>query len=351
MKYNNQLISIKDKLNQIKSVMVALPSSTNRDKLAAGLTFYLGFKQLGKKVSIVTDEIIKVEQANLFGIGEVKNRVDFGGGGNLTLTLEGVVIPSGPDAGTVPALDKLDWYPEGSNLNLVFHVKPGQQFKPSGINPKYQDEAIDLAIIIGSETWESLGEIYKQNQNLFSTIQSINIDNSSNNTSYASINILDNNAATISEMVVSILAGLGVRLDNDMGTNILNGIYTQTQNLTVNVSPDTFYAVGTAVAAGGVLPVVNNIGPASSLATTINSDQSTVSSFINNVGDAYTPIQQAQVVNSTPNTPVVESLQKIDDTSKQEVPMGEFVGSASSESASPAPDWLTPKIYKGGSLG
>lgn len=252
MRYDTQLAGLKNDLPNRNSILIALPSQTSVDQLASGLALYLALKQSGKRVDIVSENPVTVSQSNLYGVGEVLNTFPSLAHGDLILTLENVVMPDG----TVPALEKLDWYPEGSNLNLVFHVVAGQRFEPRNITTKYSAGTHDLIIAVGADSLAALGNIYQSNLTQFQNTQIVNIDNSATNTSYGQTNVVDPSSSSVSEMMVDVIKGLNLPFDSDIASNILVGIYYATANLTVKVSPETFVAVGSAMQVGGKNPMV-----------------------------------------------------------------------------------------------
>ena len=262
MKYDSQLNELRTQLQNINNAIIVLPSQINVDKLASGLTLFLSLTQAGKSAHIVTEDTIRVSHTNLYGVGKVTNQMPSVSGGNFVITLEGVVETQGEQAGTVPSLEKLDWYPEGSNLNLVFHVLPGQKFEPKNVVPKYEGgSGASVVFVIGAQSLNDLGNIYQNNQSIFSNALIVNIDNNPNNSNFGKTNVIDPNTSSIAEMIYQILPGLGLPTDNDMASNILNGIYDATSSLTRNVKPDTFMVVGQAMQAGGQLPQQQPIQP------------------------------------------------------------------------------------------
>lgn len=344
-KYDSQIGDLKNQVASAKNVLVVLPTQVTTDKLAVGLALFLSLNQSGKEVSIVTQDTPRVSDTNLYGVGQVSNTLPKVGGGNLTITLEGVVASDG----TVPALEKLDWYPNGANLNLIFHVLPGQRFEPARILPSYQGSGVDLIFTIGAQTLDSLGSIYQNNQEIFSA-NVVNIDNSSANTQYGQFNIVDPGAGTLSEMVTQILPSLNLPLDADTASNILTGIYDATSNLSVNVKPETFMAVGQAMQSGGKVPGGLSVTQMPQVVTPqIPSEPQTPAQAYNQSG--FPPLNQVfgfpVQPEPAPQTAPAEST-PVNQPSAEERPMGEYVGSSNPEMPSnPDPDWLTPKIYKG----
>lgn len=304
MKYDSNLSELRNLLPTAKNILIALPTGADIDKLAAGLALFLTFEQQGKEVSIVCEDTLTVGQSHLFGIDHIqKNIPSLGAGGNLTLTLENVASTGG----TIPALEKLDWFAENNNLNLVFHVIPGQTFQPTKIVPKYQGSGFNLIFVLGAANLDSLGSIYKMHAQSFSGVHIVNIDNQ-NNSQFGQTNVVDINASSVCEVLAQVLIDLGINVDADTSTNLLAGIFTATGNLTSDkVNADTFQIVANCLKAGGKKPGQQVQAPT----------QPELSNFIQ------------------PNAP-----------SPEERPMQEAVVSETIE-----PEWLTPKIFKGSNLG
>lgn len=327
-KYDSQLTELKNLLPTAKNILIALPVGADVDKLAAALALFLILEASGKQVSIVCDDNILVGQAHLFGVDHVQKILPSTEGGNLTLTLEGVAASDG----TVPALEKLDWYAESSNLNLVFHVLPGQTFQPAKIIPRYQGSGFNLIFIVGAVNLNALGNVYQTNSQAFSGTHIVNIDTEVANTSFGATNVLDTNASCLSEIMANLISDLGYNLDSDCASNLLAGIFDLTGNLTnPKVSADTYMAVANCLRVGGRKPQAMGSQPQFSsqqdLSSLIPKQAPVVVPFIN-AGDHSIPVQQAP------------------QPSPEERPAGEGVISETVE-----PEWLTPKIFKGTSLG
>ncbi len=337
-KFDGQINELKGKLNQAQNILIALSVNLDVDILASGLSFYLSLKQSGKSVEIVTLGTPLVAHSNLFGIGSIKHELSKISG-NLNLSLEGVVKD-----GTVPSLEKLDWYPEGENLNLVFHVLPGQKFEPRTITPKYSNAAnFSLIFVIGANSLKDLGEIYQNNTQVFSNSTLVNIDRAANNSQFGKINLIDKEAGSISEIIMQLIYGLGLKIDQDIASNLLAGIYFATNNLTTNVKGETFIAIGQAMQLGGKTP---SAAPQPSFPSQLQPQPAVVQ---NPAGFDLTQF----ILPTAENFTVPQVAVNPQSQSSEERPSGEQVSSRSPESpeASPAPDWLTPKVYKGGGLG
>src|SRR5438445_31084 len=77
MKYDSQLIELKNSLPNAKSVLIALPVGADIDKFAAGLALFLALKNSSKEVSIVSEDTIRVAQAHLFGVDNITKTMLF----------------------------------------------------------------------------------------------------------------------------------------------------------------------------------------------------------------------------------------------------------------------------------
>ncbi len=365
MKYDSQLQNVKTALSSgTSTVLVALPSNASTDKIASGLSLYLALKNAGKQVSIVSPDNLTVSQSNLYGVGDVKNVLPEVGEGNFVISLEGVVenVNGNP---IVSSLEKLDWAPNGNNLDLVFHIAKGKKFEPTNVRQYRQEGGGQVLVIfvVGATNLNDLGVIYQNNQTLFSGAHLVNIDLNPTNSNFGATNILDTNSATLSEMVSQILPDLGFNIDADIASNILTGIYAETSNLTSKGTPDTFIAVGQAMQAGGKIaqviessqphlqPQAEPVQPVIPSAPTIpgisegdpNSSGFDLKQIFN--------IPSSPVLNneSFTNPPVVPSQPH---SSPEEKPAGEYVTSQNPEvESSPTSDWLVPKIFKGGQVG
>lgn len=352
--YDNQLNEVKNLLPNAKNILIALPVGADIDKLSSGLSLFLSFKALGKQVSIVCDDAMKVGQSHLFGIDNISSNFPANVGGNYIITLDGVVSADGK----VPALQNLDWYPEGNNLNLVFHVIPGQTFQPTRVTPHNQSSGFDLIFVIGAANLNSLGNIYNQNSSNF-TGHITNIDNQGNG-NFGATNIVDPSAASLSEMVALLMPYLNLKIESDVATNLLTGIYQATNSLSSDrVNADTFTTIANLLRAGGKKPINDNnlaqVQQAQSPQSFSDHPQNQgldLSSFI----PQNQPVQNSQPVTSSVG-PNVESFtvptvvqevaaQSEYQPSPEERPSGEGV-----ITETPEPDWLTPKVFKGTSLG
>lgn len=372
MKYDSQITELKNLLPAAKNILICLPANADIDKLAAGLGLFLILEASGKQVSIVSDDAIKVSQSHLFGVDHIQNSIPQTEGGNLTVTLEGVAASDN----TVPALEKLDWFAENNNLNLVFHVLPGQTFQPARIVPHYQGSGFNVIFAIGAANLNALGNVYQANSQVFSGTHIVNIDTQTANTSFGATNVLDTGTASVSEVMVNLIADLGLSMDADCASNLLAGIFEVTSNLTdPGVSAETYMAVASCLRVGGRKPGQQTVTPQPQTMQPQVTPPYDWSVFLPK--DAMNapkdqPQPQTQSVPDFMVPPVVSSNQQVQppadagdhETASQQAPQPASTalgqGGPSPEerpyeegviSETVEPEWLTPKIFKGTSLG
>ncbi len=383
MKYESQLSELIKLLPSAQSILILLPVNSTVDELAGGLALFLSLEEARKEAAIVTEGIIRVGHTNLFGVGEIQSKAPETHGGDFVITLEGVAVTDNEGKGSVPALEKLDYYTQGSNLNLVFKVLSGQKFEPLGISSHHEGKGFDLIFVIGAANFSELGSRYTSNQQLFTTAHVVNIDNWNNNSQFGTTNVVDTGASSVSEMISQILLSLNLPVNGDIATNILSGIFAATADLQKrNTGADTYEAVAQALRAGGQKPVrggqVREQGgfqgqrpaqpqrqgqPQRPQQSRPSQPQQTqpVSGFdLSKVFDIpqapqpevqpeFQPESQPEPENFTA-PPVTQaepqsSVLPEEQASPEEAPAGEEV-------VTPEEDWLTPKIFKGkGNIG
>ncbi len=332
MKYQDATVDLQRLLPTVSNIVIALPANPSVDHLAAGLSLYLSFQQAQRQASIVSEGPVLVGHTNLFGVGQIQNKLPQASGGDYVITLTGVANPNDLER-PVPSVEKMDYKAEGSDLKLIFKIIPGQKFEPLSIVPSSMGGSLELVFVVGAASLEALGNLYSQNQGSFNGAHIVNIDNQPGNTSFGATNVIDPTASSLSEMIGHLLPALSLPLEQDTATNILSGIYQATNNLqSGNVSAETFLIVAETLRSGGQrpnAPVVSDqasIGQAFATAFAPQSD---------------TPPQQPVVSGGSPENPSESQ------PSPEERPSGEGVTSAEGEVINPEPDWLTPKIFKG----
>lgn len=233
-------------LGPAQNILICLPKSVTLDQAAAGLSLFLSLGKAGKNVNIVSAEPMTVGFSHLVGLDKVADKIS---GANLVLTINA----------PIENIDKVSTQDDGKHLSLVIAPK-------TGMPPITSEQVIfnqagaraDLIITLGTRKLEGLGKIYLENQGIFQEKPIINIDNNSQNSNFGRLNIIDPDASSCSEIIASLISGMGFPADEDIGSNLLLGLKEETRNFQIEkVSADTFEAAAFCLRAGGRREVVS----------------------------------------------------------------------------------------------
>ena len=227
-------------LGPAQNILICLPKGVTLDQAAAGLCLFLSLSKTGKSVNIISSEPMTVGFSHLVGLDKITDKIL---GGNLVLTVNAPISD----------IDKISTTDDGQHLSLVIVPKVGTP-------PVTREQIIfnqagggaDLIITLGTRKLEGLGKVYLENQALFQQKPIINIDNTPQNTNFGRLNIVDLDSLSCSEMIVGIISSLGLPIDEDIGSNLIQGIQQATANFqNPKVSADTFEAAAFCLRAGG----------------------------------------------------------------------------------------------------
>jgi nanoRNase/pAp phosphatase (c-di-AMP/oligoRNAs hydrolase) len=263
-----------------KDVTIILPDQASRDAIAAGLALYLSLTQAGNKVSIAYPRPIIVGWSHLIGINKITPNL---GSKNFVISLDYVE----------GSIEKVSYNIESNKFNLVIEPRPGAvKFSDKNVSYSYSGIAAELVVTVSAITKEALGKYYIDNKTIFDTVPLVVIDNKATNTQYGKLNIV-RPTASISELVTQVLQQTLLPLDNDIASNLYDGILSGSRNFNSDaVTADTFDSAAFCLRNGAKKP------------------------------------QKQQ----------------------EETPRQEFGYTKPNENLQAPPDWLKPKIFKGGSL-
>lgn len=248
---NEDLQQIQALVTGAKTVLVLTHASPSVDTMGSALAVYLAFRKMGKMVTIAMESQPTVEIANLVGIQDVQITL---GGKNLMLTyrpyndgdFQRVLYPGteGNDAAA-------------GEFKLVIVPRDGFVPNPANFSFSSVGGAVDLIITVDVLEPSQLGRLY--DSNLFSGVTPvINIDNHDPNKDYGKFNLVEPDAASVSEITAFFLRAVNAQLDADMAGDLYQGISAATNNFTSpKVGAATFEAAAICIRAGakkGVAP-------------------------------------------------------------------------------------------------
>jgi nanoRNase/pAp phosphatase (c-di-AMP/oligoRNAs hydrolase) len=277
---------IQTALTSAQLVYVVLPQILGLDKVASALSIYLSLKKIGKQTTVYCAKPMIVKYSNLVGVDKIKQKLE---GKNLTVSFDYVA----------DSIEKVSYNIQNNKFNLLIQPKDG--FPPLAtekVNYSYSGGQADLILVIGAAGLTDLGPLYSENQEFFGSGNIINIDIQSTNSQFGKINLVKSNLVSYSELATSLLAGLRLPVDSDMAGNLLKGIEEATNYFSGKIAPLSFEAAAFCLRAGA------------------NKDKTKIE---------LKPMTANISAQKTPLLP-----------EEKEEP--------------PSPDWMAPKIYKGGQL-
>lgn len=234
-----QIEEIKKALDPAKSTFVLLPHNPSLDATAAALALFLSLKESGKDVFIGCTSKMRVEFSTLVGIDRISEKI---GNRNLIVSFDYAE----------DAIEKVSYNVQEEKFNLVIEPKSGHPpLDSKGVKFSYEGVEAQLIFIIGAKKLEDLGALYEKERHAFSEATVINIDRATGNTNFGQINVINQGAASMSEIVFQVIKKLNLPLNVDITGNLLKGIEAQTQNLQAPFAgPDTFETVARLMRAG-----------------------------------------------------------------------------------------------------
>lgn len=288
---------IQGKISTAQKILMALPPNPRYDQAAGGLALFLLLEQMGKTVSVLCPSAMTVEFNNLVGVDKISPKVT---GTDLVVSFNY----------SMDNVEKISYNDDGGKLNLVIQPKNGApSINEKSVNLSYSGVATDLLFTVGIKKISVLSQLGLSS---ISPESIVNIDNWSDNTNFAAINIIDVDASSISEMVLGLSEGLGLSLDADIAQNLINGLWQATQGLKKpDLGPDTYEAIAACLRLGAQKP------------------------------SASQPPSQVQ---GAPGQ--VSQKQKVWPQPKNE---RKVVEASQNPPQNPPADWFEPKIFKGSS--
>ncbi|MBI4099444.1 DHH family phosphoesterase [Candidatus Microgenomates bacterium] len=242
---NEDLQQIQNLVNSAHKVLVLTHKDPGVDAMASALALYLALSKMGKDVTVAMESQPLVEVANLVGIDKVKTSLE---GKNLLLTYQPCAVG---DFTNVKYMDeqKSDGAAPDS-FKLAISTRDG--FTPDLAKFQFSftgSTNFDLVFTIEVLEPTQAGVLY--DQNLFATVPVINIDNHDPNRDYGKFNLVEPDAASISEIVTFFLRAVNTQIDADIAGNLYQGIVASTNNFqTDKVAAATFEAAAICLRSG-----------------------------------------------------------------------------------------------------
>lgn len=217
-----------NQLENSQNILIVFTANWDGDALAAALAFFLFLKKRGRNVEIAASKYAGRLNTLSFlpAYSEIKNDLD-----NLQKFIVSLNISQAK-------VNQIKYTVDNDQLNFIISPRNGW-FKPEDVSLRAGEFKYDLIITLGTNDLESLGKIYDDNVNFFYKTTIINISCQSANESFGQVNLIDLNAVTDSEILLSLFKNNQPELiDEDIATCLLAGIIQKTRNFkNTNLTP------------------------------------------------------------------------------------------------------------------
>ncbi len=208
-------------IRQAEAILIVTGQRPNIDQVSSVVALSLILRKVGKKVTtLVSDQV--PASASFIAQGHIERQLT---------GLRDFILKVDLSKAEV---DKLKYDIEGGKLNI--HIMPFKGgFAPSDVTFAHGNFRYDLIIAMGVPQRAKLDRIFEQNAGLLDSTPLLNIDYHRINENFGAINLVDTNAATLSEMLISLAESLETGLiDEEIATAMLTGIIASTDRFTAS---------------------------------------------------------------------------------------------------------------------
>ncbi|OGM28374.1 hypothetical protein A2962_02765 [Candidatus Woesebacteria bacterium RIFCSPLOWO2_01_FULL_39_61] len=230
--------SFKSVLDKSKSVLVLLPTKPYFDQVASGLALYLALRE-DKQVSIACPTPMTVEFNRLIGVNKISQEL-----GDKNLIIRFVDYKASD-------IERVSYDIENGQFRLT--VIPKQNINPptkDQLDLSYSGISAGTVIIVGGTSESHFPAISSKDLVGADLVHVGTKDISlSSNKSFVSFS---RPASSVSEVLYSLIKESGLKIDEDIATNLLVGIEEGSNKFSEGtVTADTFAAVGELMRMGG----------------------------------------------------------------------------------------------------
>lgn len=229
-----------EQVGKAKKVLVVLPESVSADALASGLALKLFLDKLGKEAEVATSGPLETAVSFLPQVSQVKSKIQ---------SVKSLVV----ELDTVQKkLDELSYQVLENRVEIFLKAK-SEPFTAEDVKFKTEKFPTDLLIVLGCQSFEDLGSLFRQNTEIFYETPKINIDNKPGNEFFGALNFVDVTATSLAEVLAGLFEQYEQQLvDEHIATCLLTGIITQTNSFQhAQTTPQALLKASRLVALGG----------------------------------------------------------------------------------------------------
>jgi phosphoesterase RecJ-like protein len=231
-----------ERIKSAHKVLILTHKNPDGDALGSMSALFMFLKKIGKEAIAVCNDTPPSVFSFLPSASEIAQ--NFAGVRDFVVSV---------DVSKIKA-DKIMYKIEDNHLNIVITPESGQfdekmvSFPAGGYN-------FDLIIVLDSPDLERIGTPYEKNPDVFFETPVINIDHHAGNDFFGQVNLVELNATSTAEILVSVLEALSTDkspFDEQIATALLTGIITDTGSFqNANTTPKSLTIAAQLVAAGG----------------------------------------------------------------------------------------------------
>lgn len=221
--------TILDNLTKAESILIVVAKNQGFDAVAAGLALYLSLIKLDKNVSIIAKQPTVGEAQSLYGVDRI---------GKAEGTKNPVIVIDN----AVETVDKVTYFLDQTKLKVVIHPLPGtQEITKNQISIEYTSTPANAIFAIGVDNLHDLRSEFTHEQEINPDAWILNISNQEPSQKFAQVDVINTQAAGVSEVTAKMFQDLALPVDEDIAFNLYSGIRASTDNFSPNmVNPMSF---------------------------------------------------------------------------------------------------------------
>lgn len=221
--------TILDNLTKAENIVIVVARSQGFDGVAAGLALYLSLIKLDKNVSIIAIAPTVADARNLYGVDRI-GRPE--GSKNPVIVIDNAI----------ETVDKVTYFLDKTKLKVVIHPLPGaQEITKDQITVSYASAPANVIFAIGVDNLHDLRSEFTHEQEINPEAWIVNISNLEPSQKFAQVDVVNTQAASVSEVAAKMLQDLALPVDEDIAFNLYSGIRVSTDNFSPSVvSPISF---------------------------------------------------------------------------------------------------------------
>jgi phosphoesterase RecJ-like protein len=206
-------------IKEAKSILLIAHEELDGDGVGSLLALNSILTKMGKETLTISSGTIPTVFSFLIDIDSIKKDMDGIKDFMIFLSEENAKVA------------RLSYKLEDNRLKIVVSPKSGN-FSPKDVNFAYGNFHYDLIIVLDTDNLERLGNVYRENTEMFYKTDTLNIDHHISNSYFGKINWVDESASSVCEILVSLIEALesdqGKLMDGNIATSLLLGIMTDT---------------------------------------------------------------------------------------------------------------------------